>query len=343
MSCISAQETFSNAASFHEVKTFNEDRIWAVQPNYKEFIPLSLLRRMSRLVKMSVATGIPLHEKNKNIEAIIIASANGSIDHSLRFLNQIINYNEGTLTPTDFVQSTPNCVAGVLALMTKTTGYNTTHVNLGIAFESALLDALLLLEEGKYKRVLLGGGEEQSEATYNIDSQQGLFKKDITASSELLHSKTTGTISGEGFSMFVIDAEKQTNSIAEIKDVDTICHVTKEELGEKAIHFLKKNNLRPENIDAIFVGRNGDSTSDEFYNYLEERFFPKTATYVYKHLVGEYSTVSGFSVWLATQLLSGKKLPNEYVWKKTDKTPKTVLLYNNSLGKQHGFILLKKA
>ena len=342
MSCISTQETYNNTLFEKGVKVFDTPKLWAIEPEYKDIIPSKLLRRMSKLVRMSVGTGLPLIEKNKEIGGIIMSSSYGSVKHSLRFLKQIIDYDEGTLTPTDFVQSTPNCVAGVLALMGKITGYNTTHVNQGLSFESSLLDAILLLEEGKVNRLLLGGGEELSEENYNIDEQRGIFKEEAISTSELLQSKTKGTLPGEGVAMFVIDAIKNPDSISEIVDVDMICHVSKEEVAGKAKHFLAKNDLAPDDIDTVFMGRNGDIRTDIYYDYLRTELFNQQNIYVYKALTGEYYTASAFATWLAAKLLSGTQIPKECVWKQTSRSPNNILLYNNYEGTQHSFILMRK-
>ena len=142
MSCISPQETINASFFESQIKTFNGDKIVSVEPNYKGVIPSKLLRRMSCLVRMTVGISLPLLNKYDDLNGIIFSSYNSGMDRSMRFLEQIVDYNEGTLTPTDFVQSTANCVAGTLGLMGKITGYNNTHVNQGLTFESALLDAL---------------------------------------------------------------------------------------------------------------------------------------------------------------------------------------------------------
>jgi 3-oxoacyl-(acyl-carrier-protein) synthase len=341
MSCVSVQESYHDSMLEHGIKTFNSDRLSAEEPEYKDIIPARLLRRMSKLVRMSVATAMPLIDKSKEVDGIIIGSSNGSIERSLRFLNQIIDYKEDVLSPTDFVQSTPNCVAGVLALMGKITGYNASHVNMGLSFESSLLDGFLVFENSNCKQLLIGGGDELSEASYNIGEQRDLYKDEPISTAELLHSATKRTIPGEGVAMFVVDAEKNKESIAEIVDVDMISHATQEEVLEKIDLFLAKHNLISADIDGVFVGRNGDCFTDQIYDYLQDQLFPTQNIYTYKGLTGEYPTVSAFAVWMATKLLSGTPLPLESVWKETKRENKNILLYNVSEGTQHGFILMR--
>lgn len=343
LSCISAQDTYNNAIFEEGVKVHTEPQYWAVEPKYKKMVPLNLLRRMSKSVRMGVGTGIPLIDQFKDsLDGIIIGSANGSIKKSISFLNQIVEYNEGTLTPTDFIQSTSNSIAGTLALMGKITGYNNTHVNNGIAFESAILDALLLFEEHAAQRLLLGGVEEISQANYNVDSLRGMFKEEAIDSTQLLDSNTPGTVSGEGAALFVVDAKNSEGSIAQIIDVDQITHPTVEDVLEKAKSFLERNNLTTADIDALFLGYNGDNRTDYYYQTLQEKLFPTQAIYTYKNLVGDYYTVSSFAVWMVANLFSGKTMPSEVIRKRTEKAINRVLIYNHYEGTQHGFILMNR-
>ncbi|MCH2023721.1 MAG: beta-ketoacyl synthase chain length factor [Saprospiraceae bacterium] len=342
MSCISPQETYCEEIFVDGVEVLTEKQYWAKEPKYKGMIPLNLLRRMSKSVRMGVGTGMPLIKKYNDIDGIIIGSANGSIKKSISFLNQIVEYDEGTLTPTDFVQSTSNSIAGTLALLGKIRGYNNTHVNNGIAFESAVLDALLLFEEGEAKRLLLGGVEEISQANYNVDVLRGMFKKEDVDSTNLLFSGTQGTVSGEGASMFIVDSEKSVDSFAKIVDVNQVCFPSKEEVVERAIAFLENNNLSPDDIDGLFLGYNGDNRTDFYYDFLQNQLFQDKALFVFKNLVADFYTVSSFAMWLVASLFNGKNLPKETILRNTNKKINRVLIYNHYEGTQHGFILMER-
>ena len=52
---------------------------------------------------------------------MLIGTANGGIEDSIMFLNQIHDYEEGRLTPTSFVQSTYNAIAGMMGMITSKT------------------------------------------------------------------------------------------------------------------------------------------------------------------------------------------------------------------------------
>ncbi len=80
-----------------------------------------------------------------------------------------------------------------------------------------------------------------------------------------------------------------------------------------------------------------------YYNFLEHDLFKETQQVAYKHLVGEYDTVSGYALWLACKIIKDQNIPGilKLNQKKTSEI-KHVLLYNQYLGENHSFILLRK-
>lgn len=338
--CISPQRTFDNAFLEGDVKMYRGVRYAAIEPEYGQLIPAGLLRRMGKAIRMGVGAGLPLVRDN-DIDGIILGTANGGLEDCLKFLNQIVDFNEGTLTPTNFVQSTPNAVAGSLALMSKTTGYNITHVHKGLAFEAALIDGLMLMEEKRASKLVIGSVEEISDYNHNIDSLGGAFKSEERGAETLFSSGTPGSVNGEGAAMFVMEAERTGTNAPRIVDVDQTSYLPESGVGEKVKSFLAKNNLKPQSIDTLFTGMSGDSRTDHIYTDLHKKLFPATNCYSYKNLVGDYPTASAFALWLAVQLFEGKSLPDECKYNFSEKREtRNVLIYNHFKGLQHGLILL---
>ncbi len=337
---ISPQKTFDNSLFDGNVEVFHGNKYYAIEPDYTDLIPRGLLRRMGKAVRIGIGAGMPLIEKQNDIEGIIIGTATGGLDDCIKFLNQIVEYDEGTLTPTNFVQSTPNSIGGHLALMSKNTGYNNTHMGIGTAFESTILDALLLFEEGEVSKLLIGNVEENSPHNFNIDEFAGHFKAEEILSSELLGSNTEGSVCGEGANMFVVSTNKE-NAICELVDVHQFTYPTSCNIEERATQFLEKNDISLNDLDSLMLGFCGDLRTDFWYTDVMSAF-PETTVYSYKNLVGEYPTASGFATWLASNILDGKKIPKEIIYRDAKRAPQNILIYNNYLGTQHGFILLKK-
>jgi 3-oxoacyl-(acyl-carrier-protein) synthase len=341
--CISAQKTYNESFLDGEVTIHHGNRYAAQEPTYSALIPASLLRRMGKAVRMGVGAGLPLIKKNPELDGIILGTANGGLEDCLKFLNQIVDYNEGTLTPTNFVQSTPNSIAGNLALMSKNTGYNTTHVHKGLAFECALLDAILLLNEQGAKSVLLGSVDEISEYNYNIDYLNGYFKKQETSSETLLGSDSPGTVCGEASVMFVVKSELTDDVLAQIVDVDQTSNIEDEALSSRLLHFLERNGLSQSDVDAYIAGFSGDNRTDYLYRNIQNELFPDSDVYCFKNLVGDFPTASAFATWMAVQIINGKQLPTALHMTENAglRSVKNVLIYNHYQGTQHGFILVR--
>ena len=341
MACISAQPTFSNALFEGDIRIQTDLKCYAVEPDFKDLIPSNLLRRMGKAVRMGVGAGFSLIKRNDHLNGIILATANGGLEDCLKFLNQIVDYKEGTLTPTNFVQSTPNAVAGNLALISKNIGYNITHVHQGAAFENAILDVMMLCEAQDGAKYLLGTVDEISDYNFNINKLNKHFKVEPVDSFNLLELKSAGTITGEGAAWFVLSSTPSENSIAAIVDVTSSSYV--ENTASWIEAFLLRNHVSPKEIDCLIFGNNGDASGDSLYDSVYNSLFSGITQIVYKHLVGEYPTVSSFAVWLGAKILNGAALPEIFIKKQgVQVAPNRILLYNHYSGEQHNLILLNR-
>jgi 3-oxoacyl-(acyl-carrier-protein) synthase len=341
LACISPQFTFEGAFFEQDAIVHKGSQYWAIEPSYAGTIPNGLLRRMGKSVRLATGAAMPLLTKWE-VDGIIIGTTDGGMEDCHRFLNQIIEYNEGTLTPTGFVQGSPSAVAGGLALMAKNSGYNNTHANKGLSFENGLMDAWLLLQEGAAKSLLVGNVEEISPAQYRIETLAGFIKKNEVTADVLFNSATAGAVNGEGAAMFVLDQVPE-NAIAELVDWDMISFPTHEELAAKATALLAKNGLTVSDVDAVILGYSGDANSDDWYGEFTTRLFQNTGTITFKNLFGESPSASAFACWYAAHLLSGKQAHAMSVLRPAKSALRTVLIYNHYQGKQHGFVLMRSA
>jgi 3-oxoacyl-(acyl-carrier-protein) synthase len=338
--CISPQRTFEGDALFTEGPILHSgSQYWAVEPSYAGTIPNGLLRRMGKSVRLATGAAMPLLTKHA-VDGIIIGSTDGGMEDCHRFLNQVIEYNEGTLTPTTFVQGSPSAVAGGLALMARNSGYNNTHANKGISFENGLMDAWLLMQEGAVKSMMVGCVEEISPAQYRIETLAGYIKQDEVRADELFHSATAGAVNGEGAAMFVVQDTAQ-GAIAEIVDFDVISFPSMDDLQLKAETLLERNGLIAADVNAVMMGLSGDAASDAVYHHCADMVLPDAGRLSFKNLFGESPSASAFATWYAAQLLSGKEPLPMTVLKAPARPLRTILILNHYQGKQHGLILMK--
>jgi hypothetical protein len=128
--CISPQHTFQQTLSETFVSSV-DNKLQVIEPKYED-IPLNVMRRMGKAVRMGVGACLPII-KQHSVDGVIIGTANGGMDDCIKFLNQVIEFDEGTLTPTNFVQSTSNAIAAQVAFLSQNNQYNITHVHRGLA------------------------------------------------------------------------------------------------------------------------------------------------------------------------------------------------------------------
>lgn len=341
LSCISPQQTMDQSLFENNFRIIAGNKMSAIEPSYADLIPAGQLRRMGKASRIGIGAALPLLKKYPAVNGIILGTANGGLEDAMKFLNQIEQYNEGTLTPTNFVQSTPNAVAGALSLMTNNTAYNNTHVHKGLAFENALVDAQLLFEEDETLSLIVGNVEEISDWNFNIELLEGQYKNEDITNASLLGSETPGTICGEGAAMFIVEEHKQ-NAIASIKDVGQICFPEESDVVDLIRSMLTANGLMISDLHGLMLGLNGDSRTDFWYRNVVSALFPMQTLFAFKNLCGEYPTASAFAVWLASNIIQGKEVPGEIILRPGEDEVRNILIYNHYKGNQHGFILMTK-
>jgi len=141
----------------------------------KTLIPdANMRRRMSRFVKMGVATGLKCLQEADVItpDSIITATAYGCLTDSEKFLSSALASNEQMLPPTPFIQSTFNTMGSQIAILTGCHGYNMTFVDRQRSFADALVDATLEIGDGKHN-VLLGYADEMTPTLGAIIDRMG--------------------------------------------------------------------------------------------------------------------------------------------------------------------------
>lgn len=335
-SCISHQPTF-NDVDLDDLKPSANNLVHAIEPKY-ENVPLGQLRRMGRALRMGVGTGMKLLGKHK-VDGILVGTANGGIEDSILFLNQIHDYQEGRLTPTNFVQSTYNAIAGMMGMITVNHGYNATHVHRGLAFENVALDAAMLLREHPDNTYLIGGVDEISEKNHRLVSLAGWYRNEPISNFDLYNGDTTGTLPGEGAAMFIVNNRRE-EATAHLTDLLMVSTRDENIVRERMAEFLKRNEATGA-IDLYFGGENGDNRLLKYYTGCETLIGPHTTIARYKHAFGEFQTVPAVALWLATHVLQTQKLPAHFIKRSgTAATYKRILIYNNYQGAQHGFMLV---
>ena len=322
------------------IEYFN-GQLLAIESNY-EGIPLNVLRRMGKAVRLAVSTALPLLKNIPTPDGIIIATANGGMDDCIKFLNQIIEYDEGVLTPASFVQSTANAIAGQIGLITANKGYNCTHVHMGNAFENALMDAAMQLQQKKERSFLLGAVDDISSYNYNINFLEGLFKQTPVPNTSLFEESSAGSLAGEGAAMFAV-SNVAKNAIATITGIRTLHTKDEQQIKKTTQDFIQQHSTAGKQIDLLLTGENGDSQLLKYYAQVESCITEPNAKARFKHCCGEYPTAISFALWLSCHILQQQKIP-AHCLKKESASPlhiQQILIYNNYKGEQHGWMIVE--
>lgn len=186
----------------------------ALEREVKELIPeMNMRRRMSRVVKMGVTTAVESlceFDAYGQVGAIVTATGLGCIADSEKFLSNLLDSDEQMLNPTPFIQSTFNTVGAQIALIRSLHCYNNTFTHRHTGFESALLDAMICLDAGRAKAVLVGVFDE---STPTVE----IILKRLNA--------LGGKKLGEGAVFFVLTTMQLGCSVAEIELMLDATHV----------------------------------------------------------------------------------------------------------------------
>jgi len=347
MGVISPQNTTDNNSFLDEIVVHDKEYLNCIEPSYKEHINPIQIRRMSRLIKMSIyASKFCLKDAGiENPGGIISGTGLGLVEDTEKFLNSILDHNEQFLTPTSFIQSTHNTISGQVAIALQCFNYNNTYSHRGFSFESALLDAMLLIHDKDAENVLVGGFDEITEQHHSILKKTKWVKKEKVNHLDLLNHKTQGTIDGEGVSFFSLTGKKDATNYAQIKNISTLYKPADfQEIENHIEKFLTDNGVSKNDLDLVVLGLDGNIDTDGIYYHLTEKYFNTNYAY-FKHLVGEYHTCGAFALWLAAKAIKTQTVPEIARFNKqnfTNKPIKNVLVYNHFKNINHTFYLLNQ-
>ena len=281
------------------------NRLACIEPDYKGLIDPKALRRMSRIIRMGVATAMDcLRQAGGSTilmpDAIVTGTGYGCLEDTGVFLTNMITRKEEALQPATFIQSTHNTVGAQIALILQCTDYNNTFVHRGFSFENAVLDAILLLQEGDAITVLAGGLDELTDASFAILSRFGLYRH---------------AVAGEGAAFFVMAGQPTANDYAKLEGIATFYKPESQEEAAREIgRFLHEQGVDPASVDLV----------------IGDEILPGIPTQPYKTQCGEYPTSTAYAVWLAARLIK-------------EGAHKRILVYNHYLGIHHAAFLLAAA
>ena len=339
---ISPQQTHDGSVLTNGFAPLAGNRLTCSEPDYGQFIDAKQIRRMSRIIKMGVVSSLLALRESKieKPDSVIVGTAFGCLEDTNSFLSKMVQYKEEMLSPTAFIHSTHNTIAAQVALWFQCRGYNSTYVHKNISFESALLDSMMLLEEGTVKNVLTGGVDEIIDASFTMMNRMGFYKKEEIAADQTLYEiKSKGSFAGEGAAFFSLVNSIDPTCIAEIKSVKTFSFSTMAEVVEGAQALLSENKITTP--DLVLAGFNGDIEDDKLTTSFLQGINCLENSSGFKHWCGEYGTSSAFALWLAACILKEKSVPESFSENiKIKSEINNILIYNHQGSKHHSLIVV---
>jgi 3-oxoacyl-[acyl-carrier-protein] synthase II len=341
---ISPQKTFNNPVFLDDPAEYKNNRLDSIEPDYNVAIDPRSIRRMSRIIKMSVASALAcLKDAEITIpDAIVTGTAYGCLEDTGIFLTNMVQEDEEPVTPVAFVQSTHNTIGAQVALLIKCSRYNNTFVSGGASFENTLLDAMMLLSENNTANVLVGGMDEITDMSHTVLSRMGLYKRQPVSNLNLFNTNSKGTINGEGAAFFLL---KNTSSPNDLACIDAVATFYKPkniaEIQQHIDSFLVSQSINYSDIDLLIIGKNGDVKNDAVYTELQQSIFNGIASVNYKHLCGEYPTSTAFAAWLGANIVKNNNIPVALDCQGISKSKiGKVLIYNHYQNIYHSLILI---
>jgi 3-oxoacyl-[acyl-carrier-protein] synthase II len=341
MGNISPQQTWGDDALLARPLSYASGRLTCVEPDYNSFIDARQIRRMSRVIKMGVASSA-MAMKQAGItmpDGIITATGYGCLEDTEVFLRKLIENKEYALNPTPFIQSTHNTIGSQIALLLQCQAYNQTYTQGGASFESALLDAMLQLAETPGRSLLVGGVDEIITASHQVQSRFGIFRGDDD-SLQLFDGRGQGTLDGEGSAFFVVSSEKGNGAMAAIEAVTAFYKPSQADLAKGIGECLSSAGLRPADLGLLLLGKSGIAADDANLDRLVSAVLPASPQGVFKHLCGEYPVASAFACWLAANILKEGHIPATVLHAGKGGPVKNILILNQYFSSHYSLILL---
>jgi len=186
---------------------------------------LKKMRRADRFSKMAVLaawdavkdSGIEIDEGGASL-GIILATAFGPQVTAFRFLDEIIDHGDASVSPTLFSHSVHNAAASYVASALGNHGPTLTVTQFGLSFHQALILARAWIHEGRCEHVLVGSVEECGTVMEYICSRKlGISEDGRIRPFEF--SPSPSAVPGEGSVFLLLSGEDRGQKYCELRGV----------------------------------------------------------------------------------------------------------------------------
>lgn len=325
-SCISPVEITYFHKTFEFLINFSENNksVQVINPNYTELLNLNTIRRISKFTKMGLHSALKCVENfEDSLDAIIVGTGIGGFRNTELFLFDMDQNCEKNLSPNPFFQSLHSSLSGNIAIALNCNCYNTTYVNKGTSFESAILDSMMFIEENPNQHILIGASDEITDEYTSIVNRTNYFER-------------TPAVLGEGSAFFIVSGKKSENDIS-IIGLSILFMASANETLQSIQKLLDENNIINKDIDLILSG--SSSLISDICTINSN--FNNIHTINYKNYVGEYPTSSAFALWFAEKIIATQHIPMICNQPTNIKEIKVILIVNQYLNNTSIIVISK--
>lgn len=281
---------------------YNDKYNRSLDPDFKQFLSPIEARRMGKILKRALATSIRVIDRCGKTEpdAIITGTGLGCIENTELFLDALCREGEEFLKPTHFMQSTHNTISSLLAIQTKSHGYNVTYAHKHVSFDSALYDAYLQFMLNKVNNVLVGGHDEMTPSYFSLLEKSGYLGCE-------------GMCTAGETAVSVMLSNNKENALCELLSMRILYRPDKAKICSAFERMLAESNISSEEITAIVTGINGCKENDSVYDDIIGCIQSNAPVLKYKHLFGESYTASGLGLYAAAHCMHNREYPAHMV------------------------------
>ncbi|MCR5394005.1 MAG: beta-ketoacyl synthase chain length factor [Bacteroidales bacterium] len=257
----------------------------SIDPDYRPYVSPIEARRMGKLLKRALATSIQTLRDTgiEHPDAIITGTGLGSVESTEAFLLDMCRNGEQLLKPTHFMQSTHNTIGSLVAIQTKSHGYNATYSHKQISFECALYDAWLQMRTSAINNALVLGQDATTPNYYHLFNLVGYDGPEMKC--------TCGEASVA--TMLATSVPEGQTPLCQLRGV-SLMHTPDNRRVAAALERMQV----PADV-VVLAGYNGLAANDVMYDRLLADVLSQAQVLHYKQLFGESYSASALGFYAA--------------------------------------------
>ncbi len=305
----------------------------ATDPDFRRWLTPGESRRLGTILKRALVTTLSLLRKTglEHPDAVCVGTGLGCMVNTERLLETLCNEGETMFSPTHFMQSTHNTIASLLAIHTKSHGYNITYSHKDLSFDLALLDAWMQFRQGRIHTALVGGYDELTPSYFTLLKRIGYLGVE-------------GEVPGSEAAVTLLLTDEGTDALCELAGLRILYRPTEKELQTALASLLDEAGIVRGDLSAVVTGVNGNGANDLFYEAFTSRELPGIPMLRYKHLFGTGYSAPAYGPYVAAHCLSRGIIPSSLLYgtmSPDNEAPRALLVVNQRDGKQYSLQLLR--